>query len=256
MIDASFTHRSLLRQLFVLDGVPPRAVVITASASLGALAVAFVQGWPLWALALATLIPWVPAFATDLAWTAGQSGALALFSLLMITQGGHVLEHVAQMVQIHVLGRTGPQARGVFGQLDVEWVHVAWNTWVLAAVVALIVLLPRGGRSRWLTIALLLAAWHEAEHLHMMAVYLETGRQGTPGLLAMGGRIAGGLPLSRPDLHFLYNLIETIPLFLAFVHAVRHVHASPAAAEMRTGNRAPLPARTAVVADQEPARAA
>ena len=53
-----------------------------------------------------------------------------------------------------------------------------------------------------------------------MADYLSTGLAGTPGLLAAGGSLAGGLPVSRPDLHFLYNLAETTPLILAFLHQV------------------------------------
>jgi hypothetical protein len=44
-----------------------------------------------------------------------------------------------------------------------------------------------------------------------------------PGLLAQGGAIAGGLPISRPDLHFLYNLVETVPLILGFLWQVQRV---------------------------------
>jgi hypothetical protein len=50
---------------------------------------------------------------------------------------------------------------------------------------------------------------------------MQTGTAGLPGLLAQGGAIAGGLPLARPDLHFLYNLIETVPLLLGFFAQVQ-----------------------------------
>ena len=56
------------------------------------------------------------------------------------------------------------------------------------------------------------------EHISIMFTYLATGVPGTPGLLSKGGLIGGGLPLTRPDLHFLYNLIETVPLTIAFVY--------------------------------------
>ena len=56
---------------------------------------------------------------------------------------------------------------------------------------------------------------------YILSVYLTTGLSGTPGLLSQGGAILGGLPLSRPDLHFIYNLIETIPLILAFLQQVQ-----------------------------------
>lgn len=39
---------------------------------------------------------------------------------------------------------------------------------------------------------------------------------GSPGFLSAGGLIAGGSPIARPDLHFLYNLAETIPLLIGW----------------------------------------
>jgi hypothetical protein len=51
----------------------------------------------------------------------------------------------------------------------------------------------------------------------MMAAYLTTGVIGSPGFLSKGGLIGGGLPLVRPDLHFIYNVIETVPLVGAFI---------------------------------------
>jgi hypothetical protein len=143
---------------------------------------------------------------------------LVLFYVLTATQGGHLLEHVAQMVQIHVLGLQGANARGIVSVLDVEWVHFLWNTWVL---VAGLVLLWRYQADRWLWAIVPFLVWHDIEHAYMMLVYLKTGVAGGPGLLAAGGLIGGGLPISRPDLHFLYNLVETVPLFLAFMHRVR-----------------------------------
>jgi hypothetical protein len=138
---------------------------------------------------------------------------LVLFSVLVVTQGAHVIEHVAQMVQIHVLGLSGAGARGIIGPLDIEWVHFVWNTWVL---LALGLLLWRYPRNRWLWVTVVLAGWHELEHAVIMTRFLTTGQVGTPGLLALGGLLGGGLPLGRPDLHFLYNVIETVPLLASF----------------------------------------
>jgi hypothetical protein len=152
-------------------------------------------------------------------WTYRHYQWLALFYVLVVTQGGHFLEHVVQVTQIHILGLTGAEARGIFGALDIEWVHFAWNTWVIIAVF----LLVRRFRSNpWLWVTLILAAWHEVEHAYIMSVYLATGRAGTPGLLAEGGAVNGGLPLIRPDLHFLYNLIETAPLVMAFIYQLKN----------------------------------
>ncbi|MEW6473223.1 MAG: hypothetical protein AB1679_13205 [Actinomycetota bacterium] len=138
-----------------------------------------------------------------------RDGWLAFFVLLVVTQTAHVGEHAAQLVQIHGLGREGPAARGVVGQLDIEWVHFLWNIWILGAVAALV---RHYRQNRWLQGVLVIAAWHAFEHAGLLTTYLTTGVAGTPGLLARGGALAGGLPIARPDLHFLYNLLETLPL--------------------------------------------
>jgi hypothetical protein len=58
-----------------------------------------------------------------------------------------------------------------------------------------------------------------------LLIYLDTGVVGTPGFLSQGGLIGGGLAIIRPDLHFLYNLLETVPLAIAFFWQVRHTDA-------------------------------
>jgi hypothetical protein len=143
---------------------------------------------------------------------------IALLGFLAVSQTAHLLEHVAQMVQIHVLHLSGANAQGIVGQLNIEWVHFTWNALVL---VALIVLLPRFRTNPWLIAVTPLAAWHFVEHSVMIATYLQTGVAGSPGLLSSGGLLFGGLPIPRPDLHFLYNLVETIPLLIAWLVELR-----------------------------------
>jgi hypothetical protein len=144
---------------------------------------------------------------------------LAFYALLVITQVGHFLEHVAQMVQIHWLGYPAHHAHGILGSvLDTEWVHFIFNAWVLIAVV---LLLFHYRRNPWLWLTLLIAGWHQIEHTYIMSVYLATGLERTPGLLAIGGALGGGLSLSRPDLHFYYNLVETVPLVIGFIYQWR-----------------------------------
>ena len=208
------------RRLLALGNVPPRVILVTTLASYVGQALAGLQGWPLWGIVLAALSPWIPLFFAEIAWTYRHYQWLALLYVLVLTQSGHVLEHVAQLFQIHVLRLSGPGARGIFGALDIEWVHFLWNTWIIGAV---LLLLYRFRRNPWLWVSLLMAGWHEAEHLVIMAKYLATGQQGTPGLLATGGAIAGGV-LPRPDLHFLYNIVETVPLAGGFVYQLRRSH--------------------------------
>ena len=143
---------------------------------------------------------------------------IALLGFLALSQTAHLFEHVAQMVQIHVLHLSGANAQGIVGQLNIEWVHFIWNALVLVTLVAL---LPHFRTNPWLIAVTPLAAWHFVEHSVMITTYLQTGVSGTPGLLSSGGLLFGGLPIARPDLHFLYNFAETIPLLMAWLAEVR-----------------------------------
>lgn len=211
----------MMKRILTIRSVPGQVVALTALASFGGQVLAVLQGWPLWAIALAMLLPWVPVFAFEMVWTYRHYHWLALFYVLVVTQGGHFIEHVAQMTQIHVLGLRGLDARGVFGALDIEWVHFTWNTWV---IIAALLLLYRFRANPWLWLTAIIAAWHEIEHIFIMSVYLATAKAGTPGLLSKGGLIGGGFPLVRPDLHFFYNLIETTPLVIAFVYQLKRTY--------------------------------
>ena len=143
---------------------------------------------------------------------------LALLSFLALSQTLHLFEHVAQMIQIHILGLSGPAARGIVGQLDIEWVHFIWNAGVVVVLGALMV---HDRSNRWLIFATAFASWHLLEHDVIMQTFLTTGIPGSPGLLAAGGLIGGGLPLGRPDLHFIYNLAETAAIGVAYAVGLR-----------------------------------
>jgi len=214
-------NTALLKRLVALRSVPPQIIVLTAVASYVGQVIASLQGWPLWAIVTATLLPWIPILTRELVWTYRHYHWLALLYVLVITQGGHFLEHVAQIYQIHVLGLKGPAAPGIFGALDIEWVHFLWNSWVLITVALLVSRFPR---NPWLWSLVPMTIWHEVEHSWIMVEFIRSGIAGTPGLLASGGVIGGGLPLVRPDLHFLYNLAETVPLVMAFIWQLRHAY--------------------------------
>ncbi len=201
--------------------VPRRVLVLTTIAAVAVVGFGVVQGWPAWGIVSAGLAPWVPVFLFEIDWARRHYGWLALFYVLVVTQGGHVVEHIVQVTQIHVVGTPPKQARGVFGALDLEWVHFVWNTWVLVAVALLVV---RFRRNPWLWATLAFAAWHEAEHAYLITKYIATGMPGHSGLAAMGGTFGGGLPIARPDLHFFYNVIETTPLIAGFVYQLRRTY--------------------------------
>lgn len=203
-----------LRLVSASAELPLRVFVIAGGASISAGLAASALAWPLWSVALITLGPWIPLYLRDVAEVARRNPWLALFYVVAVSQGGHLVEHVTQMVQLHLLHLPPAHSRGIFGPLDVEWVHFGWNTFILLATASL---LAAYRHSRLLLAAFALAIWHQAEHTWIMSVYLSTGDAGSAGLLAAGGVIGGGLPLKRADLHFLYNIAETTPLIVAFV---------------------------------------
>ena len=178
---------SLNKRMISIHSVPLPFILLSAGISVG-LVTTFWLGWTIWQVAILVVLAWLPLFLLKTVSIHRQYGWLAFFFILVVTQGAHFLEHVAQMVQIHLLGFSGLQARGIFGMLDIEWVHFIWNSWVLLCAVLLVFLYRK---NPWLWVLLVISVWHEIEHVYIMSVFLSTGHVGTPGLLARGGAIGG-----------------------------------------------------------------
>src|SRR5262249_49493251 len=99
------------------------------------------------------------------------------------------------------------------GFLNVEWVHLIWNSLIL---VSAFMLLFAYRRNVWLWILFVFAIYHEAEHVYIVSIYVKTGKAGIPGLLANGGIIGGGFPIARADLHALYAIFEIALLLIIY----------------------------------------
>ncbi|HEX2911644.1 MAG TPA: cyclic nucleotide-binding domain-containing protein [Chloroflexia bacterium] len=76
-----------------------KAVVVTALASYVLQLSAILLHWHLWAIALVTILPWIPLFTMKVLWNSKHYGFMAIYSVLMLVQAGHVMEHVVQMGQ-------------------------------------------------------------------------------------------------------------------------------------------------------------
>ena len=87
-----------------------------------------------------------------------------------------------------------------------------------------LLLLVRFRHNLWLWLTAVVSTWHATEHVAIIWPYLTTGLRGSPGLLAQGGLIGGGLPLTVVDLHYYYNLLETAPLVFAFLAECKRVY--------------------------------
>jgi hypothetical protein len=204
-------------EIVTLHFVPYSLLVMACIVSL-ALASLFWLGWATWLVAFLVIGAWMPVIFYAMKSVYQNYKWLALLFVLVVAQTLHFFEHFAQMVQIHLLGLSGARAGGIVSTLNTEWVHFLWNSWVLLLSTFLICLIRR---NVWLLSLFLFAIWHEIEHAYIMTIYLRTHREGNPGLLAFGGALGGGLPLLRPDLHFLYAVIEETLLLLAYYLAFK-----------------------------------
>jgi hypothetical protein len=129
--------------------------------------------------------------------------ALLAFTALLLLQGGHMVEHAAQVVQAYALRQE--HAHGLVGALDLEVVHLLFNGLLFLGLMALAPFL--GWRRRegvlqrpWrgaYAFLLLVQGYHAGEHVVKFQQHLATGAQGTPGLL---GAVLPGIPL-----HFALN---------------------------------------------------
>jgi hypothetical protein len=198
-----------------------RRIAVTALACMSVALLAALQHWPFWAMALATLAPLAPLLGFEAVATYRRYHWLGVFYVLTVAQVGHLIEHVVQMTQLRLLLLPGDQAHGIVGIFDNEWVHFVWNN---SVAVVVLVLLVRFRHNLWLWLTALLSTWHGMEHVAIIGPYLTTGLRGAPGLLAQGGLIAGGLPLTVLELHYYYNLLETAPLVLAFLAECKRVY--------------------------------
>ena len=166
------------------------AITIAAAGSFLGQVAAVVQGAPVWVYIVVAVAPWVPTLVLELIWTYRHYRWLAVFCLLVVTQSAYLLEQVARMVQVHVLGRAALDAPGIFGALGIERVQFLWTSW---AVVGMLLLVSRFPRNPWLWLTLGIAAWD-----------------------AVGPMLLGERPLAQANVQFVDSVLEIAALNLAF----------------------------------------
>src|SRR2546421_1055262 len=237
-----------------------RAVVITALCSYFLQLIGIWLHWALWAIALGTILPWIPLFSMKILWTSKHYGFMALYLTIMILQAGHVGEHVVQMLQFIFIynphasppclgwswqGYCG-QAHGVFGELDRETVHFIRDGLILVSCIIVRVHF-RKSKNIWLTLALIAAAIHQVEHCYLfgnyvfnnyfynhggtfLGVHIVNGLAAQNGVLGYNGLLGSAIPFinpilpSRINLHFIYNTLVFIPMVLAFRKQVQYIY--------------------------------
>jgi hypothetical protein len=166
-----------------LQSAPTSAIAVALVGSLLGQLAALIQASPLWVYVLAAVAPWIPILILELVWTYRHYRWLAVFCVLIITQSAYLLEQVARLVQLRVLGREPDRASGIFGALGIDQLQLVWTTW---AVLALLLLVSRFRRNAWLWATLAIAV------------------------------IDGLLPRAQPELRLAMSVLEIAALNLAF----------------------------------------
>lgn len=145
--------------------------------------------------------------------------------VLMFTVGVqtfHVVEHLAQMVQEFIL--KADTTHGLVGQLDLEIVHFIFNTVYALGFLTILAIWVKVGRSisttfglttTVLAVGLFSQTYHQIEHTVRYIQYLETGQQGTPGLI--------GDRFNQIVAHFLLNGIVYLPILWVYLFEGFHL---------------------------------
>jgi hypothetical protein len=154
--------------------------------------------------------------------TSGHKLGLGVFLVIVLA---HWAEHIAQAIQIWVLGWPVPDSRGVLGVwfpwlVKSEAMHYGYAIIMLVALFAL-----RGGFTgtarTWWTIALGIQFWHHIEHLLLLGqAVFGANLLGKPAPTSIAQ-----LLIPRVELHLLYNSIVFIPMIVAM-----YMHRRPPAA--------------------------
>jgi hypothetical protein len=169
--------------------------------------------------------------------TRGHRAALTVFVVVVLA---HWAEHVAQAIQIWVLGSPVPESRGVLGEwfpwvVSSEALHYGYALVMLAGLIAL---RPGfvGEARTWWNVALALQIWHHVEHL-LLLTQAHTDRHllGRPVPTSIAQ-----LVFPRVELHLFYNVIVFVPMMVAIT---LHRHPRPGSRPVAACNCALAPAR-------------
>ena len=143
---------------------------------------------------------------------------------VVAVQGGHVVEHIVQLVQVTLLGVPEQNALGLLGYVlqfngTEEWLHLGYNTLYLLALYALIIplwritpaVIPRSAFIFFITASVWLETWHMVEHGVIISHVIANGGCPCPGI----GDTALGV--SDTILHFVYNALAYAGLAYAYI---------------------------------------
>ncbi|MYE53986.1 MAG: hypothetical protein F4X34_02165 [Chloroflexi bacterium] len=144
-----------------------------------------------------------------------------MFVATVVIQTLHMVEHVAQVFQKFVLDYS--YAHGLIGSLDLEQVHFTFNLMYLGALIYVTLGWLNFGRrvcfhekmlGGLLIATVVVQGYHMVEHSARLVQFLNTGLQGTPGLL--------GAHFDGVVFHALMNTVVYLPAVVVFVCSGMH----------------------------------
>ena len=132
---------------------------------------------------------------------------IAVFTITLLWQGGHYIEHLAQMYQHVFLRWPIKESHGLLFFADLEWNHFLFNFSYFLLLVTIFISLRFFDRSMFASVAqwprylFLLGfsfqGYHVLEHAARIGQHLQTGCSPCPGFL--------GWYFNGIYLHFVYN---------------------------------------------------
>ena len=145
-----------------------------------------------------------------------RQGVALLFAGALAYQAFHQVEHTIEAVQLNILGHA--ESRTLLAGLDFEWVHLAFNGFLLWCLVAVYLgagpavraRWRRGARAGWLGLcaALAVQGYHVVEHLVRIVQYIASGGEYPPGTVTV--------VLDPVWFHFGINLAVLVAMATAF----------------------------------------
>ncbi|MDQ6775331.1 MAG: cyclic nucleotide-binding domain-containing protein [Actinomycetota bacterium] len=225
---------------FNVHRVPPGHIVLTAFGSYLIVGLSWLAGAPVWVAFPLSILPWLPIAFVEVEWTYKHYGWFVIFFVMALVQTIHYSEHVIEVIQVHIFNTPVPKALALFSQLNVEGVHFFGDSFLTLGTLALIYRFPR---NPWLWVALPFQIAHQAEHTFLFWQHVVNGYPpGGPGLLATSVRGDGAIAglLNRPDLHFIYNTLYTIPFVGAFIYQLKQTYDESLEEAFPTASRSDL----------------
>jgi hypothetical protein len=154
--------------------------------------------------------------------------AFYFMSAVVVIQGGHVVEHIVQLLQVTVFGVPDDSALGLLGYVlqfngTEEWLHLGYNSVYLLSLYVLIAPLWRITPAVlptlvfWFFIAasVWVETWHMVEHGVIISHVIANGGCPCPGI----GDVA--LSVSDTVLHFFYNVLAYAGIAVAYLLVLR-----------------------------------